>query len=184
MFFPILAHGKGTREKAMNNTENCEKKKKIIRFSSVPRQMINPLWRIYRDAFADSPDSCAQEQRCYTKKSFTAALCDRDYLKLVILDNKEKPEGFILATKNMKKAKIAYICPQFYRKRFPQMAKKKRILYITALCCPHKAFLAFSLITALVKICRKEKFMVAFDYSEEKTSFLPTLIGKAVEKLG
>ena len=95
----------------------------------LPEDWWIPLWELY-DTSLYIPESI-QEQRAYDRDTFMKALIDPEYIKVVAFQD-QKLMGFVLGTANLEKARVNYINPDFLWKDYPDAAKRKRILYMSA----------------------------------------------------
>jgi hypothetical protein len=127
----------------------------------VPEEWIFPLWDIY-DEVMDI--DAIQDQRCYTRQTFIEALIDPDYLKVVLVVNRE-PKGMGLGTVNLEKATVAYINPEFLRRKYPDEVARGKLFYLTsgffAEEVQHKGILPIYLSAAINSIYENYEVLVA-----------------------
>jgi hypothetical protein len=96
----------------------------------VPEEWHFPLWDIYDEVMEIDT---IQEQRCYTQQTFIEALLDPAYLKIILLVGRV-PMGLALGTNDLEKARVAYINPDYLRKRYPEAASNGKLFYLTCGC--------------------------------------------------
>ncbi len=138
------------------------------------------LWRIYTQSFKDDA-AYAQNQRCYNEKTFSDVFMDEDYYKILLTHNNETV-GLCLLTKNLEKAKVAYVNPARLEKLYP--AYKCRIFYATFIgILPfHRKRQAFSLlVSTIIAFIDKADGICAFDFASEMNADLPNMILRAIE---
>lgn len=127
----------------------------------VPEEWIFPLWDIYDEAM---DIDAIQDQRCYTRQAFIEALIDPDYLKVVLLVNRE-PKGLGLGTENLEKASVAYINPEFLRRKYPDVVARGKLFYLTSGCfaeeIQHQGILPIYLSAAINSIYQNYEVLVA-----------------------
>ncbi|HTM69046.1 MAG TPA: GNAT family N-acetyltransferase [Candidatus Binatia bacterium] len=139
------------------------------------------LWAVYVAAFGDAETACIQEQLCYSRETFDAALLDPDYRKFVAMDGAD-PVGFFLCTNDLEKARVAYVNPNRLRKQFPEY--EGRIWYYTAIAVrPDRQGRRFTapLVAAATAFMDEQDALVAFDYSLEKNPMLPEFLTRGME---
>ena len=128
------------------------------------------LWSAYQRAFAGTGLSI-QDQLCYDEQTFNDALLDPDYLKLVLLNEADRPVGLALLTDNLEKARITYMDPDRLRAQYPEYAADGRLWYITSLLVDptaqggkHSAML----IHELTQYCVEHDLLYGFDFAADK----------------
>ena len=118
----------------------------------VPQEWHFPLWEIYNEVM---DIDTIQDQRCYSQQTFMEALLDPDYLKVVLILGRS-PAGLGLGTNNLEKARIAYINPDFLKRRYPEYARKDKIFYLTCGCfgseAQHRGVLPYFMLAAAQSI--------------------------------
>ena len=149
----------------------------------VPGEWIEILWDTYDEGL--HIEEAIQEQSCYTRESFTSALRDPDYNKIVMVLNGEA-SGLLMGTNNLDKAKVAYINPRFVLKRFQQEVKDGRFWYLTCMFVSkelrHLGF-ARLIVRAAVDAIWEKKYTLALDVSESR-EFLPDILVEMSKELG
>jgi len=148
-------------------------------------KMRDDLWQVYHYTFNQRKEVAAQDQRSYDERSFKKALVDPEYVKF-ILTKDNYIGGFSLATHNLDKARIVYMNPEFFKSRYPRFAQERRIYYVTALSVLPEIRGSKGikeLLTSMVHFINKNEAVVAFDFSENKNQFLPSLIQALAGKL-
>ena len=141
------------------------------------------LWDVYVAAFGDAEVACIQEQLCYTRETFDAALLDPAYVKFVAKDGADDSvTGVLLCTNDLEKARIAYVNPRRLLAQFPEYAG--RIWYFTAVAVmPSKQGRggAAAMFDAATVFMDQQDALVAFDYSTEKNPMLPQFIVRGMQ---
>lgn len=133
------------------------------------------LWNTYEESFAYL--DTYQEQKCYDRSTFVAALRDPDYLKFVISEG-DYPIGLAMATNDMAKVKVAYINTEFLRKRYPEEIREGRFFYVTSIFIdPNGRGIGHvkSLLHAMLSYMKAGRRVAGFDFCESK-EFLAKLI--------
>ncbi|MEW6554241.1 MAG: hypothetical protein AB1384_08150 [Actinomycetota bacterium] len=127
----------------------------------VPEAWHFPLWEIY-DRTMDL--DTIQDQRCYDQQSFIEALIDPDYLKIVMLVDRA-PVGLTLGTFNLEKARVAYINPEYLRKRYPEAVRDGKLFYLTSGCfaeeVQHTGILPYYIAASIRSIYENSDIFVA-----------------------
>ncbi len=163
-----------------------ENKQGVIIVSKIDDEEIREqIWKIYEDSFAGKEVECVQNQKCYHRNSFMAALTDPDYLKYY-MEIDGKVVAYMLSTGNLQKASITYMNPERYQHLFPEFLPD-RIYYCTSLAVvpgmrSQRYF--YRLMSAyLENVLVNLKGMHAFDFSHETIPNLPAVLSKMGEKL-
>lgn len=141
----------------------------------VPEAWEDLLWRKYEESFG-SLDTY-QDQVCYHRDSFLEALRDPEYLKFVALED-ETPRGLALATNSLEKASVAYINPDYIRRRFPREVEEGRFYYVTTIFVDPSVQgmgLVKSLLRTMLSYMREGNRVAGFDFCQSK-EFLAGLI--------
>jgi ribosomal protein S18 acetylase RimI-like enzyme len=134
----------------------------------LPREWEELLWRKYEESFGALDNY--QDQMCYDRESFLAALRDADYLKFVVLE-KGRPRGLALAVNDLEKAAVAYINAAFLRRRYPREVEEGRFYYVTAIFIdPQSQGMGQvkSLLRAMLSFMKEGRRVAGFDFSEAK----------------
>lgn len=148
--------------------------------------ILNELWGVYFSTFEKNKEVAAQDQRSYNERMLIDALKDNDYIKFILHKNGDIG-GLGLLTNNLDKARIVYMNPDYYKNKYPIFSKEGKIFYVTALSVlPHIRGLKgiIKLLIKMIQFINSNEAIVAFDYSENKNRFLPTLIHTLAEKSG
>ncbi len=158
-------YGETRRYELHHGGETC---KVYYDIGYIPDDWKEKLWKLYEESFQF--DDVVQQQICYTKETFYDALSDRDYLKILLVIDGE-PLGMQLVTNNIDKAAVAYINPDFFRKRYPQEISEGRLWYATCVFVSPKVR-NMGFITMMIEVSMiegKDKgYMLAFDTSDSK----------------
>lgn len=156
---------------------------------NLPDDWVDSLWELYEEGL--HIEEAVQDQSCYTRETFVDALSDPDYKK-VIMVVEGKACGMCLAVGDIEKARIAYINPEFYMKRFPKELEEGRLYYITCFyVSPHLRHVGF--LRLFAKACviavHERDYVLAGDVSDSRfwaADIIPRLaeeFGYPVEKL-
>ncbi|MDE2001166.1 MAG: hypothetical protein KGI60_01200 [Patescibacteria group bacterium] len=143
------------------------------------------LWKIYEQSFAGKEVECAQNQKCYDRDGFLAALTDRDYVKYYLVSD-GLVAAYMLSTNNLAKASVTYMNPERYAGLFPDFAPD-RIYYCTSLAVApgmrsQRHF--YNLMSCyLENVLVMRKGMHAFDFSHETIPNLPAVLIKIGKRL-
>jgi hypothetical protein len=149
----------------------------------VPAEWREELWNIYESSM--HIEDAVQEQSCYTRDAFMEAMNDEDYWKVIMLVN-DVPMGMIIATNNLEKMKVAYVNPDFIKKRFKKEVEEGRFWYITCLCVsPKLQHLGFikPMVSVSLKSIRELGYIFGGDASDARL-FLIDFIKKMGEDVG
>jgi len=127
----------------------------------VPEEWHFPLWDIYDEVMEID---AIQEQRCYTQQTLIEAFLDPAYLKMVLMVDRV-PMGLALGTNDLEKARVAYINPDFLRKRYPEATSKGKLFYLTCGCfapeAQHQGVLPYFLMASAQSIYVYNDMLVA-----------------------
>lgn len=154
-----------------------------VTVSTQASQWREALWLLYQDAFTSAVAQCAQEQLCYTEKSFSETLTDEKIIKFIV-EVHGVPVGFALATFDLEKARVAYVNPHRLANAYPD--HDGRILYFTCLVI-HPEFqrnggVFNALVRELTVFTDRHRAVVAFDFSTEKNGRLPQALVRAARQ--
>ena len=149
----------------------------------VPEKWVVPLWELYEESL--TIDESIQEQRCFDRDSFIAALRDDEYVKgLLAVD--DMPVAFIMGTNNLEKARVCYINPDFVRNRFPEAANEGRFFYMPCVFTSSKlrnAGFVRQMVTALVDAIQEKNWVLSLDTSDTRV-FLADVLVKIGNEVG
>jgi ornithine decarboxylase len=150
---------------------------------NTPEKWLAPLWEIYHDSL--HTEESIQDQSCYDRAAFLAALSDPDYYKDVLVVDDE-PVALMMGTNNLEKAAVAYINPEFLRKRFPKEVDEGRFWYITSLFVSSRLRnLGFvrNMFVAMMNCIRDKNWVYGGDFTESRL-FVPDMIERISEEIG
>jgi len=143
----------------------------------VPEKWISPLWELYEESFA--MEESIQEQKCFDRESFAAALVDTDFVKGILAVD-DVPVAFIMGITNVEKLTIGYLNPEFVRNRFPEASRESRFVYIPCLFMSPKlrnAGFVRQMVTALVDAVREKNWIISMDVCDSRW-FIPEILEK------
>ncbi|MDI6873058.1 MAG: GNAT family N-acetyltransferase [Actinomycetota bacterium] len=141
----------------------------------LPAEWEGYLWEKYRESFGFL--DTYQDQVCYDRESFLEALRDPRYLKFVVLED-GAPRGLALATNDLERASVAYINPEYIRKRFPRQVEEGRFYYVTTIYVDPAVQgmgLVKSMLRSMLSYMREGNRIAGFDFCQSK-EFLAGLI--------
>jgi hypothetical protein len=145
--------------------------------------LLEKLWELYEESL--SINESVQEQVCYTRDTFWAALRDPDYHNVVMIIDGE-PMGLTMATDNVDKMRDAYINPKFMRARFPDETERSGILYVTnSFLSPRLRNLGLIqlFVDVVIRPVAEDGYHVAFDVCERR-EFMVEFFTKALDRAG
>lgn len=143
------------------------------------------LWNLYFESFYSFSNQTAQDQICFTKKTFNEYLESKDVIKYVLfVDGMIK--GISLLTNNFDKAKITYCNPLYFQNKYPNWFDKGKIYYVIVIFIAKgftKRKFATPFLQKIIEFIDDHKHMVAFDYAGKNRS-LPFIIKLAGKQIG
>jgi len=154
----------------------------FVEIREVPEQWLEPLWELYDECL--HTDDTAQQQSCYDRETFMAAMGDPDYIRVVLLLD-GVPRGLILTTTNLDKAAITYINTDMIRKRYPAEVAEGRFMYITSVyVSPVVRNLGFIklMATAPVRIALERDYVISCDVSDNSLFLVDMMMALAREQ--
>jgi hypothetical protein len=141
------------------------------------------LWGLYKDSL--HIEEAIQEQSCYSEESFIGALTDMEYTKVILVID-GSPSGLLMGTNNLEKARIAYINPEFLRRRYPQEVQEGRLFYLTCMfISPQVRNMGFAreVIRASAEAIREKDYVLISDVCDRRL-FLPDVLVDLGEDIG
>jgi len=146
---------------------------------------INELWNVYFNSFAGQETECAQNQICFNRDEFAAALADPDWEKFVLTDEDGKFIGLGASTTNLEKARVGYINPEAFAKRLP--GYEGRIFYIPIIAIlpefQRKKFFYPFMSRMYRHVIFDMRGVSAYDFSQNKNPHLQEIIAHVGEEM-
>jgi ornithine decarboxylase len=148
-----------------------------------PKEWREKLWGIYNESL--HVEDAVQDQSCYTHETFSDALDDSGYKKILMVVDGE-PSGLIMGTNDLDKASVAYINPKYIRDRLPREVEEGRLWYVTAICVsPNSRHLGFynQMMLAAINAIREKRYVIAGDVCDGRY-FIPDVFMKLAAENG
>ena len=93
----------------------------------VPRDLLDPSWRLYVQAF-DELRSTAVQRHVMHRAEFDDVMDDRRVLKYVARDDDGVLQGLATVTNDLHA--VPLISPEYFQRRYPDMFVKRQIWYV------------------------------------------------------
>lgn len=157
---------------------------KVLEGGVSDESVIKRCWEVFDEAFKPSEEICAQDQRCLDRKTLERAMRDPDWVTFLLYGD-EEIIGFTIATADLEKARIGYINPTAWEKKFANYNGRDyrgRIYYFPTIAIhpEHQGIAVFPMLAGgLAKFIEDRDAVAGLDVPS-KNEFLPELYMKIV----